>query len=109
MNFKFTATDPEDHQVYYWIAWGGSGYTETFGPYSSGDEATISHSWGTSGTYTINAKTIDQYGAKSGLTTYQITISKSRALTNPVLFNFIQNIIDHFPIIKSVIYMGTQR
>jgi hypothetical protein len=107
LNLKFTATDPENQDLYYWINWGGDEYPETFGPYSSGKVVTISHSWGTVGNYTINARTIDQYGAKSSITTYKVRITKSRAITNHVLL--LQNIIDHFPILKSAIYMYMEK
>lgn len=108
-NFKFTATDPENQQVYYWISWGGDVYPETYGPYSSGESPTISHSWSTIGDHTINAKTIDQYGAKSGITIYQITIINSKVITNPVFLKVLQNIIDRFPILKNVIYIVSNR
>jgi hypothetical protein len=100
LNFKFTATDPENQELYYWIAWGGDVYPETYGPYSSGEEVTISHSWGSIGDYTINAKTLDEYGSKSGLVTYTITITKNRATASPGFMNLIQSIIDHFPVLK---------
>ena len=42
--------------VYYYIEWGNGNYTNWIGPYESGKEISIHHSWNHSGLYNIKAK-----------------------------------------------------
>jgi len=43
--YTFSTTDPNGDDVYYYIEWGYTEDTELVGPYSSGEEITLSYSW----------------------------------------------------------------
>ncbi len=61
LTYQVVAEDPEEDDVYYQINWGDetSGW---LGPYTSGVETDITHSWDEEGEYTIKARAKDVYG-----------------------------------------------
>jgi hypothetical protein len=63
--FEFTASDPENEQIYYYIDWGDGTYEDWIGPYNSGDTIEASHEWTELGDYEIKAKAKDINGARS--------------------------------------------
>ena len=63
--YTFTATDPDDDNISYYVDWGDenfSGWTEL---HPSGESITLSHNWGIEGTYNISVKVKDEYGLES--------------------------------------------
>jgi len=100
INFDFSSTDPEGNDLYYFVYWGDGDYENWVGPYNSGQEATLGHSWSKAGVYTITVKAMDEYGAKSELNQVQLTITKSKELTSPVLHQILEKLINHFPILN---------
>jgi len=103
LEFKFVSTDPEGHDLYYMVDWGDDDYLTNQGPYASGEEVTFSHSWRESGTFTIVAKARDEYGGKSPQNSFKLSITKNRAVTNPVLFQLLENLMDHFPLLERLL------
>jgi len=63
-DYKFVATDPDNHIVSYIVEWGDSTTTES-DFYTSGYEVTLSHKWQKIGIFNVKAKTKDLYGAES--------------------------------------------
>ncbi|UCF12910.1 MAG: PKD domain-containing protein [Thermoplasmatales archaeon] len=59
--YTFNATDPDGEDVYYYIDWGDDNYSGWFGPYFSGENVSVNHTWDEMGTYDINAKAKDIY------------------------------------------------
>ncbi|MCK4902227.1 MAG: hypothetical protein KAS76_02635, partial [Thermoplasmatales archaeon] len=74
------------------------------GPYANGEEVTFSHAWSEAGDYTIIAKAMDQYGAKSPQNTFKLTLTKSRAVTNPILFQLLEKLIAQFPLLERLFW-----
>ena len=64
-NYSFSTTDPDGDDVYYWISWGDDTHNGWQGPYPSGQNITVSHSWDNPGFYEVEAKAKDTYGAQS--------------------------------------------
>ena len=95
-----TTTDPEGHDVYYYISWGDGIKEYWLGPYASGEEATLNHIYNQSGTLTIITKARDASEKTSGQTNFKIFIIKNRAVTNSVFHNIIENLINQFPLIS---------
>ena len=91
-DYKFKATDPNGDQVYYYVDWGDGNTVEWDGPYNSGQEITLSHSWDEKGTYTIRCKGKDVYDSEGLWGNLDITITKNRIKTNYV----IQKLLDIF-------------
>lgn len=57
--FNFVTTDPDDDDLYYYINWGDNTNTGWIGPYTSGEEITISNKWTSEGQYEITARARD--------------------------------------------------
>jgi len=64
-DYNFTAIDPDEDDVWYYIEWGDGDVEEWIGPYSSGEEVVRSHTWDDEDTYTIRAKAKDIFDAES--------------------------------------------
>jgi PKD repeat protein len=58
-------TDPEGDSFYCKWDWGDGNISDWFGPYSSGQIASESHTWKHKGVYELRAKLKDQYGAEN--------------------------------------------
>ena len=92
--YTFTATDPDGDDLYYYIVWGaGCGCGEWIGPYASGEEAIIGHTWTEQGTYVIEAKVKDTSDAESDWATLEITMPRPRTIQ----FLLLQKILERFP------------
>ncbi len=94
--YTFQTVDPEGHDVYYNISW-GDGNNDFVGPYQSGKEITVNHTWTEKGNYTIRVQAVDTYGAESEWSELSITMPRNKVL--PVNFlrqsKFIFSILQH--------------
>jgi hypothetical protein len=100
MHFTFSAEDPEGNDISYMVSWGDGTYEPWTELKPTGTEVTFSHAWSEVNTYTINVRAKDQYEAKGPQTSFRITISKNRALTNPILIQFFEDFFNSFSIFK---------
>lgn len=60
-----TSTDPEGDSVFYQVDWGDGSSSGWLGPYSSGQQGHVGHTWVTPGEYLIKARAKDIYNATS--------------------------------------------
>jgi Peptidase family M28/PKD domain len=72
--YTITTIDLDGDMVYYTINWGDGQVDEWIGPYASGAIASITHTWDEKGTYTIQVKAKDVFGAESGWGTLEVTM-----------------------------------
>jgi hypothetical protein len=85
-SYSTSATDPENDDVYYRFYW-GDGTNTTIGPFPSGTTASTSHAWSSTGTYTVQVKAQDTYGAWSGFSPSRtVTIYSGGGGGCPILF-----------------------
>ncbi|MHA2367090.1 MAG: NosD domain-containing protein, partial [Candidatus Hodarchaeales archaeon] len=78
-DWTFVSTDPDGHDIYYWIQWGdGTSPIEWIGPYSSGEEVTVSHTFSRQETFTIEAKAKDDYGLESSWGQLSVSMPRNR-------------------------------
>jgi hypothetical protein len=63
--YKFITTEPDGDTVSYYIDWGDGNTSGWLGPYTSGLQVEIRHRWTQKGTYIIQVKAKDTYGAES--------------------------------------------
>ncbi|RLI63120.1 MAG: hypothetical protein DRO67_06215 [Candidatus Asgardarchaeum californiense] len=64
LTFMVRSYDPEGQNVYYKFDWDGE-ISDWEGPYASGDQITIKHSWDSADTYTVKVKAKDTHDAES--------------------------------------------
>ena len=103
LDFIVSSTDPEGHDVSYNIYWGDGDYTDYGDLCPSGEYVTFSHAYNTAGDFNIAVKARDQYGAKSGQTSFKVKILKNRAITNPILQRIVEQLIAQFPILSRLL------
>jgi len=65
-NFTFVTTDPMNTDVYYWVDWGDGTSEEWYGPCTSGEVITLSHTWTTAAAFPITAKAKNTMGSEGG-------------------------------------------
>ncbi|KYK22428.1 hypothetical protein AYK24_02340 [Thermoplasmatales archaeon SG8-52-4] len=88
--YKVLSIDPENHQVFFFVEWGDGTNSGWLGPYDSGEEVSIKHSWTNQGSYTIKVKAKDSYGATSEWGIFTVVMPKNKS-NNLQLFNLLEN------------------
>jgi len=102
--YTFNATDPEGDAVYYEIEWGDGTNITDLGPYESGEGVILNHTWYNKGTYTIEARAKDIFGALGDWGTLDVTMPKNRAFNmNPLFLRFLENHPRMFPILRQLL------
>ena len=98
-NYTFNSVDPEGDNISYYIKW-GDGHVEIWdGPHASGAEFDIAHTYAHQGTFTIEAKTKDIYGAESDWATLEVSMPRDKATISSLLLRF----LERFPILERLL------
>jgi hypothetical protein len=84
-NFTFNSIDQNNDRIYYYIDWGDGEIEEWIGPFDSGEEQNIYHSWSEKGLYSIKAKTKDTYNLESSWETLKINIPRKKVINKNVI------------------------
>lgn len=105
IEFTFVATDPNEDKLYYTIKWGDGSSEDWIGPYNSGEEVKMSHSWKKEGTWYVEAKVKDTGGLESGWTRLVISTPRTKESFNllfthvfdrfPILFKLLENLLNY--------------
>ena len=82
--YKFNTTSPLGNDVFYWVEWGDNKGTGWIGPYSSGEQITVSHKWPLEGTTTIKARVKDTDNLWGPWGKFEIEVTTS-APTKPTI------------------------
>ena len=103
--YTFMSTDLDGDNIYYWIKWGDGDHLDHYGPYASGTEVKLRHSWHNKGVTTIKAQAEDELGEFGEEGQLTITMPKSKGF----YFNFyllewiFQRFPNAFPILRNLI------
>jgi outer membrane protein assembly factor BamB len=97
--YTFTATDPNGDDVYYYIEWGDHKVKDWFGPFASGEEVKVNHTWGWEGTYTIKARAKDANNLWGAWGYFEVTIPRNKVTYN----SLIQRFRDIFPMLERLL------
>jgi hypothetical protein len=100
--YKVCTSDPDGDNVYYIINWGDGSREESVGPYASGKEVKVGHSWVEKGNYNISVKARDIYYAESGWTTLRVTMP-CNIVVNTSWMQVLQNIIQNHPMFYQIL------
>ena len=89
--YTFTSIDPDGDGLDYYIDWGDGNSTNWIGPYGSGEDLVLTHTWTEKGNYIIRAKVRDiPYGTESDWGEFIVRWqSKSISVT---LFNLLERL-----------------
>jgi hypothetical protein len=101
--FSFSATDPDDDDVYIRVYWGDDTYTEWEGPYNSGQTVTFKHTWTAlpippiPGTIlTCQAKDIN--GQYSPEAQYPVILPRNVNGPRGIIFTILERLFEQHPI-----------
>jgi outer membrane protein assembly factor BamB len=102
--FTFNSISPLGRDVYYYIDWGDRSGTKWAGPYASGEEAVIPHSylWYINRNYTIKAQAKDTENLWGPCSTFEIKISipRNRVIDDSLFMRFLQQFPNAFQILR---------
>jgi len=77
--YTFTSTSPTGDDLYYFVLWGDETYSDWTGPFSSGEQINISHTWSEQGKYSIRARARDLNNLSGLWGTKEVTMPRNRA------------------------------
>ncbi len=103
--YKFSAIDPNGDDLYYFIYWGDINCDSWIGPFPSGEEITLNHTFIDEALYTLRVKAKDCYDFKSDWTTLEVTMPKNKQfnLNLNLLSWLIERFPNAFPILKQIL------
>lgn len=99
--YTIESVDLESLDIYYCIDWGDNSGEICIGPFPSGEQQIVNHTWDKRGTYEIKIKSKDTYNAESDWS-YPIEVSMSKNKINNFP-HFLYRIIENYPNLFSLI------
>ncbi|MGF3555219.1 MAG: PKD domain-containing protein, partial [Thermoplasmatota archaeon] len=94
--YKLKTSDPNNDDVFYFVNWGDGSSTDWIGPFASGEEISVNHSFSKKGKYTISVRAKDEYNLTSNWATIEVNIPRTRSHENfliKILFERFSRII----------------
>lgn len=102
-DYTFTSTDPEEHDVFYYVDWGDDQVEDWIGPYSSGEEVVVSHTWEERGTYTISVQAKDEFGAESDWSYLKVRMPINQQTSDSLFLRFLERFPHAFHILRNIL------
>ena len=99
--YTFTSTDPDDNDVSYYIKWGDGNIIDWTTFQASGPPGySKRYTWSEKGTYSIEVKAKDIYGAESDWATLEVEMPVNQQVINPLLQMILERFPNAFPIMR---------
>jgi hypothetical protein len=87
--------------MFLYIDWGDGNHDGWIGPYNSGINVEVNHTWNIGGTFTIRYKAKDKLNFESITGTLSVTIPRNKAIVNLLL----NQIFERFPILRNLFFI----
>ena len=98
--YKLKSEDPDGNDdVYYYVEWGDGTNSGWIGPFTSGEEAAVNHTWSNKGTYVIKAKAKDPSGSESKWGKLTVTMPRSKVVSSSLFLRYLGN----FPLLNRIL------
>jgi hypothetical protein len=102
--FNMVTSDPQDQNIYYFVDWGDNTTTDWLGPYVSGTEIHVTHTWATEGNYTVKVKAKDIMDSESDWGTLQVLMPTEYKFSFNVFLHHLMEAFPHmFPILRHLL------
>jgi hypothetical protein len=95
--YNISSIDAEGYDVWYYIEWGDGSTDNWIGPFASGENEIVGHTWSKKKTFDVKVKAKDIHGFESDWATIKVTIPKSN------IYNWWMNWFERFPLIQKLI------
>jgi hypothetical protein len=103
-DFTFTANDPNGDDVYIYVEFcEGCSEAKWHGPFPSGYQLMITHSWESQGVYTIKAKAKDVYDAEGEWGSLEVSMPRNKLTIKRLFQHIIDQLIQHFPLLARLL------
>jgi len=103
-DFIAVTTDPENDELYYLFDWGDDTTSDWIGPFESGEECTVSHTWNAKDTYQVKVRAKDINGVQSEWSDpLFISMPKYRSLLENDLTSFFDLVKCFFPYLTFIV------
>jgi len=95
--WTFLSIDPDGDNITYYVDWGDvCGGAKYYGPYPSGEEVTLKHTYASKRLYIIISMAIDEHGIESEMAYFDFSTPKNKTIKNlffPQMFERFQIIL----------------
>jgi hypothetical protein len=98
--FNFLSNDLDGHTISYYVDWGDGTFTDWVGPYVSGTQIHLTHTWSEQGSYVVKAKAKDSMDAESDWGTFEVAMPVEYHFSLGV---FLQHLFEKYPNLFPVI------
>jgi len=100
-SYFFELTDTDGDSMFLYIDWGDGTHEGWIGPYNSGTNVEVNHTWNKRGTFVIRYKAKDKLNFESKTGTLSVTIPRDKATNNIFFYQFLEK----FPILQQLFYL----
>ena len=99
--YIFKSTSPRGRDLYYYIDWGDYDWNimRWIGPYNSGEEVSLGHTWSRKGTYIIKVRARDTENLWSPWSSFEVSMPRNKATSNVLFYKF----LERFPLLREVL------
>jgi hypothetical protein len=101
-DYTFKSNDNDGNPFYFYVDWGDGNIETDIGPYHSGEEVILSHTWIERGTYIILSKVRDVYLEESGWGSLEVSIPRKRIRLNQLIIQILERFPNTFPILRQL-------
>jgi outer membrane protein assembly factor BamB len=98
-DYNLKAISPVGKDVYFYIDWGDQVFSGWQGPYASGEEAVLGHSWRESGAYSIIVRVKDTDNLWGPWEILDVTIPRDKVTNNMLLLR----ILERLPLLEKLV------
>ena len=98
-DYTVSTTDLDGDKVYFYIDWDDGTIIDWDGPFLSDQNVHYKKGWIKKNTYIIRVKAQDIYGAESGWTELEVTVTRSKIATNNLMMRF----LERFPLLNRLL------
>jgi hypothetical protein len=100
--YTFSSIDPEGNDICYIVDWDDGTDSGWVGPYTSGEEVSLKHSWNKKGTYAIQVKAKDVFDEESEIAELPVTMPLNKLSLRVLFFGFLEKLINAFSFLQNI-------